>query len=513
MRGVIRTPGRTLIRTVVLAAAVALLAAMLVFVSHSLSIMTATAVRSTPLDWQGPVGSQKQATALAAATARESGVAAAYATATAPFAGATHQSSTGLVQSSSGSILAVPPDYTSGLHTMRFLQGGFAPGKVVLDQQLAATLQAGIGDTITITPVQGAAPHVFTVSGVALVTAPDVLFQPLNPLLGPAPAQPPAEIIVMPFATFASQLAPAYDSTGSSSAASAVPGAQTGVQWQVQTQVDPAALTGSPGHAAIQETQIRNRVERDLTGRIQYVDNLGDGLNNAAGDALYAETLYIMLALPGALIALGLAYLAALGTVERDRRDLALLRSRGATRRDLLAMALLESGVVGVLAGVLGAGLGIAVLRWRIGSVQLTPSRLAIVVAVCVLLACAGAAAARIAAGIDVLRASVSEGRRGLHPRGKPLWQRLWLDVLAISVSAGIYWLTVSTGFSAVVNPDSNPTLSLSVYMFFAPALLWIGAALLLVRLRGRVLAWLAVRAGGSRSTSMRGFMLASAGR
>jgi putative ABC transport system permease protein len=513
LRGVIRTPGRTLLRTIVLAAAVALLAAMLVFVSHSLSVMTTTAVRSVPLDWQGPVASQQQATKLAAATAHESGVGAAYPTATAPFAGAAHNAPSGLVQSSNGSILAVPSSYTSGLHTMRFLQGGLAPGKVVLDQQLAATLQAGIGDTITITPVPGAAPQSFTVSGVALVTAPDVLFQPLNPLLGPAPAQPPAEIIVMPFATFASQLAPAYGTSAAGSATTAIPGAQTGVQWQVQAQVDPAALTGSPSHAATQETQVRNRVERDLTGRIQFVDNLGDGLNNAAGDALYAETLYIMLALPGALIALGLAYLAALGTVERDRRDLALLRSRGATRRDLLAMALLESAVVAVLAGVLGAGLGIAAVRWRIGSVQLSPARVAIVVAACVLLAFAGAAAARIAAGIDVLRASVSAGRRGLPAHGKPLWQRLWLDVLAIAVSAGIYWLTVSTGFSAVVNPDSNPTLSLSVYMFFAPALLWIGSALLLVRLRGRALAWAAARAGGSRSTSLSGLVLASAGR
>ena len=346
---------------------------MLVFVSHSLSTMSATAVRSAPLDWQGPVASQKQATTLAAATARESGVAAAYPTATAPFAGAAHNATSGLVQSSNGSILAVPSNYTRRLHTLRFLQGGFAPGKVVLDQQLAATLQAGIGDSISITPTRGAKPRPFTVSGVALVTSPDVLFQPLNPLLGPAPAQPPAEIVVMPFATFSTRLAPAYGSTAANAATSAVPGAQTAVQWQVQAQLDPSALTGSPSHAATQETQIRNRVERDLTGRVQFVDNLGDRLNTAAGDALYAETLYIMLAVPGALIALGLAYLAALGTVERDRRDLALLRARGATRRDLLTMALLESALVGVLAGVLGAGLGIAALRWRIGSVQLTP--------------------------------------------------------------------------------------------------------------------------------------------
>ena len=94
-----------------------------------------------------------------------------------------------------------------------------------------------------------------------------------------------------------------------------------------------------------------------------------------------------------------------------------------------------------------------------------------------------------------------------------PLWQRLYLDVAALAVSGLIYWLTARTGFSAVVNPDSNPTLSLSVYMFFAPALLWLGATLLLVRLRGRVVSWLAGRGAGRRPTSPRGFLLASAGR
>ena len=64
-----------------------------------------------------------------------------------------------------------------------------------------------------------------------------------------------------------------------------------------------------------------------------------------------------------------------------------------------------------------------------------------------------------------------------------------------------------------MVNPDSNPTLSLSVYMFFGPALLWIGATLLLVRLRGGIVTWLARRATPGRATTMRGFLLASAGR
>src|SRR5205807_4350186 len=111
------------------------------------------------------------------------------------------------------------------------------------------------------------------------------------------------------------------------------------------------------------------------------------------------------------------------------------------------------------------------------------------------------------------LRASVAEGRRGTDRPHRPLWQRLYLDLAFLGVSGLVYWLTARTGFSAVVNPDSNPSLSLSVYMFLAPALLWLGAALLLVRLRGAALQWLAGRATAARARTLPGLLLASAGR
>ena len=110
-------------------------------------------------------------------------------------------------------------------------------------------------------------------------------------------------------------------------------------------------------------------------------------------------------------------------------------------------------------------------------------------------------------------REASAEGRRSVERERKPLWQRLYLDLLALAVSGLIYWLTARTGFSAVVNPDSNPTLSLSIYMFFAPALLWIGATLLLVRIRGRAVTLLISRSAGKRATTTRAFLLSSAGR
>jgi putative ABC transport system permease protein len=282
----------------------------------------------------------------------------------------------------------------------------------------------------------------------------------------------------------------------------------------VHAQVHPQALGGSPSHALTLSTRIRNRVERTLTGRVQYVDNLGDALTTAAGDALYAEALYILLAVPGALIGLGLAYLAALGAAERERRELALLRARGASRGRLVALAAVESLALGLVAGLLGAAGALGALRLLVPhTLGLSPAIQGAAAGVCIVAAFAGALAARLVAGARVLTSSVVESRRSVRRLEKPLWQRLYLDVAALVGSGLIYWLTTRTGFSAVVNPDSNPTLSLSVYMFFAPALLWVGAALVLLRLRGRVLGWLARRAAGGRATTTVQFLLASAGR
>jgi putative ABC transport system permease protein len=493
---------------------VALLGSMILFIGHSLRTMTSSAIRSVPLDLQGPVGSYSKATTLAAAVGRQPAIGEAAATATAPFSGISHYGPAGATSAGQGSILAAPPGYTRQIKALRFLRGSLRPNQIVLDQQLAATLQARLGDQVTLRSGKGK-PRSYTVSGIALVTAPDVLFQPLNPLLGPAPAQPPANVAILPLATFAKTVAAGLPAIPPGTAGSAaVPGAQQGIQWQVQAQVDPKALGGTPGQAFTRAGQIRNNLEAAFAGRVQFVDNLSDSLNTATGDALYADALYIMLAVPGALLALGLAYLAALGTVEHDRRELALLRARGAGRRRLLLLALTESVAIGLLAGLLGAGLAFGADSVLVkGSIGLDLTRGLITAGACVLLAIAGAAAARLATSLRALRASVSEGRRSARRELRPLWQRLYLDILALALSGLIYWLTASTGFSAVISPDSNPTLSLSVYMFFAPALLWIGATLVLIRLRGRVMTSVMRRLRGGRATGTGDFLLASASR
>jgi putative ABC transport system permease protein len=516
LAGLVRTPARTALRVAVVTAAVALLAGMLLFIGQSLRTASASAVRQVPLDWQGPVGSYKQARRVAAGVARQSGIEHASATATAPFAGSTHTGPAGRTSTSQGSVLAVPPGYLHHIHTFRLLHGSLKQGGIVLDQQMAATLQARVGDAVTVHPRPGAPPQRFTVSGVALITAPDQVFQPLNPLLGPAPAQPPENAVIMPIGIFARtlgrELAPI---TAANAASNAQPGAQKGVQWEVQAQLDPAPLVaGSPASALKLADQTRNRVQSSLPGQVQFVDNLSDSLTSASEDSLYGQALYILLAVPGALIALGVAYLAALGTSERDRRDLALLRARGARRRDLLALAGAESAAIGLVAGLTGAAVGFGAVQLLVtGGTHLTLGHAVVTLAASVVLGILGSGIARIAAAESVLRASVVEGRRSVVRERPAAWRRYYVDLIALALSGLIYWLTIRTGFSAVINPDANPTLSLSIYMFFGPALLWIGATLLLVRLRGRGLAWLARRAAARNRGSLASFLLASAGR
>ena len=513
-RGLLRRPARTVTQILVLGLAVALLGAMILFIGHTLRTMTGSAIRSVPVDLQGPVGSYAKDVKLASRIGRQPEIRAATPTATAPFAGITHHGPAGTTSAGEGSVFAAPAGYPSKFKTLRFLRGQMRPGQIVLDQQLASTLQAQIGDRVSMRAGHGNR-HVYRVSGIALVSSADVLFQPLNPLLGPAPAQPPANVAIMSLATFQQTLAPDLPTIPPGTAGSAaVPGAQKGVQWQIQAQVDPGALGDTPGKAYTRAGQIRNKLEATFTGQVQFVDNLSDSLNTAAGDALYADALYIMLAVPGAILALGLAYLAALGSVEEDRRELALLRARGASRRKLVGLALAESALIGIVAGLLGAGIAFAADSVLVkGSIGLNLTRALLTIGACVVLAWAGAAAARLSTVLRAARASVREGRQSVVRESRPLWQRLYLDLLSLALSGLIYWLTASTGFSAVINPDSNPTLSLSVYMFFAPALLWIGTTLLLVRLRGRIMAFLIGRLQPRQAGRGRDFLLASAGR
>ncbi len=483
-----------------IAVSLALLASVLMFVSGNLALMTSSAAAKVQLDWQAGAADQASAGSLANRLSHVRGVAQAAPAATASFASANHQVTAGTASSGAGSILAVPPDYLSALRPFHLLTGSLDTGGVVLSQPLASTLQAQVGDTIVLQPSAQASPVSVRVSGIAVIDASELLFQSMG-AAGAGGSAPPSQVVIVPVGLFQQSL-------------SAAPG----LQWQVHAQVDRSMLTGGPADAQVRLTTFRHMVERTFPGELAIADNLDAALGVAAEQALYGEAIFIFVALPGVLIALWLAYYAARSGVEEERRAIALLRTRGASRADVLGGAATQGVAIGMLAGLIGLGAGLLAIQ-AVAQVAGAPDpgRLIAIAAVTLAIGIAAGVGARLGVSISGHRAAVA-GARARAPRaGRPLWARLYLDVLALVLSGVVYAIDRATGLSAVVNPDSNPTLALSLYSFLAPTLLWIGVTLLMVRFGGRALAWAARRlpaAGSARpAISALPFLIQSTGR
>jgi ABC-type lipoprotein release transport system permease subunit len=328
-----------------IAVSLALLASVLMFVTGNLALMTTSAAAKVPLDWQAGVADQPAAVSLAGRLSSVSGIAQAAPAATATFASANHEVAAGTATSGAGSILAVPPDYLRAIRPFHLLTGSIDPGGVVLSQPLASTLQAQVGDTVTLQLAGQTTPVSLRVSGIAVLDASELLFQPVG-AAGAAGSAPPSQVVIAPIGLFQQSLATA-----------------PGVQWEVHAQVDRSLLTGGPAEAQTRLTTFRHFVERSFPGELAIADNLDAALGVAAEQALYGEAIFIFVALPGVLIALWLAYYAARSGVDEERRAIALLRTRGASRADVLGGAVTQGVAIGILAGLVGLGGGLLAVR------------------------------------------------------------------------------------------------------------------------------------------------------
>ncbi len=476
LRALRHRPLAALVQVGAIAMALALLASVLIFVSGNLSLMTSSAAAKVRLDWQAGAPDQATAVSLAGKLSGVRGVVQASPAATATFVSAEHQATAGIATSGAGSILAVPLDYLRALQPFHLLTGSLDAGGVVLSQPLASTVQAQIGDIVMLKLSSQGSPVRVRVTGIAVLDASELLFQPVGGS-GAAGSAPPSQVVIAPISLFQQVLATA-----------------PGMQWEVHSQVDRAILAGDPAEAEVRLTTFRHLVERSFPGELAIADNLDAALGVAAEQALYGQAIFIFVALPGVLIALWLAYYAARSGIDEERRAIALLRTRGASRANVLGGAVTEGMVLGLVAGLIGFGAGLIAVR-TIAPVTTSDAGRQVTIALLTLaIGVAAGIGARLGVALNGYRAAVA-GARARAPRSRgPLWARLYLDVIALVLSGVVYAIDRATGLSAVVNPDSNPTLAVSLYSFLAPTLLWIGITLLMVRLLGRALAWAAKR-------------------
>jgi putative ABC transport system permease protein len=212
---------------------------------------------------------------------------------------------------------------------------------------------------------------------------------------------------------------------------------------------------------------------------------LAAALGAARGDAAYARVLFLFLGLPAAVLAALLTAAVVTAGADRRRHDQALLRARGASRVQLIRLAAVEAIVVGIVGAAAGLGAAGVVGPAAFGSPGLGAERLTAIgwatasAAVGLVIA---VAAVLVPAWHELRGSTVVSARAGLGSTRPPRWTRSGLDIIALMASGVLFWQAGRSGYQIVLAPEGVPTISVSYWAFVAPALLWIGAALLVWR-------------------------------
>ncbi|MET7642945.1 FtsX-like permease family protein [Streptomyces sp. NPDC005426] len=472
-----RRTGRLIATAFGIALAVALVASLGSFLTASKATMTGRAVSSVSVDWQVQIQPGADAGTVQNTVKAAPGVQSAQSVGFARSTGFQATSAGSTQSTGPGVVLGLPDTYrTTFPREIRQLTG--ATSGVLLAQQTAANLHVAAGDTVTVS-LPGTKPAKVKVAGVVDLPQADSLFQKVGAPPQSQPAAPPDNVILLPAATFNTLTAPVKKIDP------AAVTTQIHVSRNAPLPADPAAAYSSVTAAA------RN-LEARTSGGAVVGDNLGAALDAARKDALYAQILFLFLGVPGAVLAALLTAAVAGAGADRRRREQALLRTRGLRPRQVATTASAEAGVVGVAGGLLGVGIAALAGRAAFGTASFgaSTSSAAVWFALALILGLAVAAAAVLVPALRDLRTgTVSAARKVVGLARSPWWMRFGLDFILLAASLLVFRASSGNQYALVLAPEGVASISVSYWAFLGPALLWIGAALLLWRLAIVVLA------------------------
>lgn len=470
IEGLLRARGRSLVAaTAGVMTAVALLALLGLFVANSASTMTARAVSIVSPDWQVQLsGTTDTSAAVAAIQDTSKGAAleqvdyADIKALTATTGGTTQ--TTGL-----GKAVGISSDYHAMFpRQFRLLAGSF--DGPLLAQQTAANLHAGPEDQVTIDRL-GATPVTVKIAGIVEMPSADQFFQMVGAPTGAAPIAPPDNVILLPSAQWQDMFGGQLDAMPQTS------------HRQLHVAIDHGPLSGDPVTAYVDATGLGNNLSAKLAGEGLIANNLAARLDGVRLDALFAKVLFLFLGVPGAVVATLLTMLIVLSGAERNRREIALLQIRGAKANTSLALVGAEAMLVGLAGAALGAGMAglIAKLFMNLpaGSAQVGWFAAA---------ALAGVAASLLIFIVPSWKAIHRTAAENLAPQetheNRPAaWKRLWIDVAVLAAAGIVFWQSAATGYRVVTAPEGVATATVDYKAYIAPGLMWIGLALLLMRL------------------------------
>ncbi|MDP9343409.1 MAG: ABC transporter permease [Actinomycetota bacterium] len=385
-------------------------------------------------------------------------------------------------------LFAVDPSYLQHRPWLRVVSGQLASG-AMLDQSLHDTPGFGSAKSITISLPGDAPPLALTlpVTGTADLRRATTWFSvPYGEVQGDIVTLPRA--LIIDFSTFERAVLPVLRQWATSGGLPPFdPGSDElpSASLEAHVSVDHLAYPSDPARAANFSGQFRRTLERQAAGAALVADNTLETLTEASIDATNAKILFLLLGIPGVLVAGALGIAAGSALAEARRREEALLRLRGATGGQVAGVAAAEAGI----AGFVGSIIGLVVAALAVGAVTghavwsgTSPGRIVINV-----LLALGVGA--LVTGIRLVRlrrasrrSEVALERRLLERGWTPVWRRAYLDVVAIAVGGGILGINALAGGLKQDPTGSITSLALSFYVLLAPIALWLGLGLLSIR-------------------------------
>ena len=495
LRLVLREPRRSLAALVGVTIASTLITSVLLFGAASSSTVTRRALAELPVDAQVILGQAADPVSARAILTADPAVRNVTAFDLAHFNSASTDKAGTATQTSVGVLLGLDPSFTSATGLFGLSSGSVTPGSIAISRDLASNLGAVPGDTVAF-QLPGGGSVSLPVSGIVSIIGADLILGPIDAAHRAVGANPPVNVAVISQtdleALVLSKIPADAVATDPATAGGTPSGVNTpvfapdpAVRRELHVQLDHAQLPGDPVAAQAWLDTVRRRVERQGAGAITWIDDAAASLEPLAKDLAWGQILFIFLALPGILLALALSRLAADATADATRRHAALLRARGASRRQLGSVfmgATIVTALIGSVLGVaIGMGIGFALFGADLASAG-APGAVMSGGAVAIILTTVLASLASILPLRAQLGEEIAAGRQELQRGRAPLWQRLYLDILTLIVGAVVYVVAGGSGIHPVLNAEGNPTVTLALASFVAPLFFWIGGTALLLR-------------------------------
>jgi putative ABC transport system permease protein len=467
--------------------AVGLFSGILFFVDATARQMTATAIAPVKLDMIAHATKPEvDVTGMIPTITALRGISTAELVYAADFAFAQKVGSTQATPS--GRIFAISTSYFQTFDILQMSEGQFNPSGAVVSEAMVIAQNLKLGDQIQLTFSGITKPVVLPVTGIVNLDNAESLFatttEAENALV--------SDVVLVDNEWFLQNLATQLTALAANPPANLAPGAVI-YDPQIHIKVDRSLLPADPTLAALHSESLRRAVERQFSGKLKAVDNLSGAFKTANHDVLSAKIMFIFLGLPGVALAAYLAKFTAELFADTQRREISLLRTRGATPIQVNAIIAFSSVFLAIGGSILGLLFGLLTLLVSAGGQVasfLNPfasgfdwSLFANSALVAFLVGLVLTFFAAFVPGYAAMRNEITQERRSARRvETAPFWKRTWLDVILLVAAAIVLVVTqLNGGFKPSASEAAS--VQLSFYIFLAPFFAWVGIILLTLRL------------------------------